>query len=224
LVYFLFSEKRSLKVLLFDHLPLHNFLERTNVVKLLRQTPKLVDDTRSKRFRFDVEDEKKKIESSKECFLLDSTQFIDRIECFIVETLKSEESTIDFNFILFACIASSRRLFQQLVQIFVRYVIETDFDPKIVETLQMSIKKIHEISEQPLELYPPHLAKLAGLVHALENDTDEDQWRLVQSELMKSLLSNPFETKVMLLLFPELMKKWRQTQKFSLLNNYFVLV
>ena len=238
------AEKPSLKVWLTAEcdLPIHDFLQRTNVARLLRflkcstTTATFLNDQeerRGKRLKVDPAVRKGEIvERLTKVFISDPARFIEAVENVLVSSLKpgnlsisegtspwtSRKEIISFHSepFLFHCIASSKDLFDKLIQIMMRYVLETDFEPCVVKILRDMIKKVHDKAvASPIELYPSHLAKLAGLVVLRQNEKDVNVSNLIRCESLKVAHKNPFQAKVMLLLFPEILK----LEKFCFLDS-----
>ena len=197
----LFSGKPSLRVLLCDELPLHDILQRTNVARFLRRTAKDdVGDASAKRFRFSAESKEQRVAALTKTFLADPSKFVDRVEGVVVEALRSNDlSNVNAGYLVDS-VSSSKRLFHLLIQIFVRYATETNFEDRIFKIFRAMVEQVHEGSHHPAELYPAHLSKVVGLIHL--NVKDEQTVRLLRTEMLNLILTDPVRAKVILLIFP----------------------
>jgi hypothetical protein len=219
-----------LSVLLSDDLPLHDLLRRTNVVNYLRHTTTFRndpddDEVRRKIFKFDLQPKADRIKKLTKTYSSNSSLFIDKVEQMIVDNVRlGKTSTPSFDPELLECVATSRILFQFVVKVFNRYLAETEFEPRVVDLYRNIIREIHATSEAPIELYPPELIKLSGLILLHEQTSDGTIIPLIKSELLEVIKTQPIFGKVMIVLYPDIFqidfKSFLRNSEFTSLSSY----
>ena len=205
--FFNISDKPPLNVVLCEDLPVHPFLVKTNLVNLLRTSSTLQnsEEPPNKICRFDFELKENPIQTLTKFYSANQSVFVDKIEELICDAVQCEQK-LKLSFeqkSLIECISSSKSLFGHLVKVFSRYLIETDFEQKIVDIFRKVVRYIHQTSQNPIELYPPCLVKLTSLITLHQDMKDISLIPHLKRELLEVLKSQSIYGKMMLLLFPE---------------------
>ena len=209
LIYSLFniSDKPPLNVALCEDLPVHPYLVKTNLVNLLKtsSTLKNSEEPVNKICRFDFSLKENPIQTSIQFYSANQSVFVDKLEQLISDSIQCEQKQkLSFEQKnLIECISSSKSLFGHLVKVFSRYLVETNFEQKIVNIFRKVVRYIHQTSQNPVELYPPCLVKLTSLITLHQDIKDISLIPHLKRELLEVLKSESIYGKMMLLLFPE---------------------
>jgi hypothetical protein len=199
------SDKPPLHTILCEDLPIHPYLKKTNLVHLLKTSSTLesYDEPTSKICRFDSTSKEKRIENLTKFYSENQSEFVVKIEELICDHILCELKLNFYQNSEVECAGISIGLFNLLVKVFSRYLVETEFQPKIIEIFRKVVRHIHQTSQSPAEFYPPCLVKLASLITLHQDVADNSLVPHLKRELFDVMQTEPICGKVMLLLFPD---------------------
>jgi hypothetical protein len=126
-----------------------------------------------------------------------SDEIFSCVNSFVLQCLSGGSSLGNFP----RLIGESSKNFCLMLSYMTTLVIETDFNPRIINVFRDLVRNVHQESEFPPDLYPSELKRLVTLIGL--PDQHKEQIRLViNQEILHLLSTHTFLTKIFLLLFP----------------------
>lgn len=196
--------KPPLEVTMCKDLVPHRLIKQTNIFHIVAHSDIYLSDKSRKANKLAHWFDFSKDRHSLKYYIDHQDVFVEQIENLILESVKSCR-TIEPEVRMVEFIADSEVLFSRTIQVFSTYLLETEFDPLIVELFRTFVKSVHKMCEFPVDLYPPELKKLLGLIFLFEKTKDKSLPPHLRAELGCVLkLNNPILGKIVVLLFPEM--------------------